>query len=56
MFVNDETNEVAGEAVSAALDYVRRNSELSIQLGRVDNVTLNTTDSQMLLDTRKICL
>jgi len=53
VFVNDEMNEVATRAFESVLAYVKRNPDLGLVLGRVDNVTVNATDPQFLLDTRK---
>ncbi|XP_065335547.1 ionotropic receptor 25a [Cloeon dipterum] len=51
MFVNDETNDVATRAFESVLAYIKRNPDLYLTVGRVDNVTANATDPQTFLDT-----
>ncbi|XP_059474662.1 ionotropic receptor 25a [Neocloeon triangulifer] len=51
MFVNDEMNEVASRSFESVLLYIKRNGDLSLTIGRIDNVTINATDPQFLLDT-----
>jgi hypothetical protein len=53
VIVNDELNEVASRAFESILTYVKRNPDLGLTLGRIDNITVNATDPQFLLDTRK---
>ena len=53
VIVNDELNEVASRAFESILAYVKRNPDLGLTLGRIDNITVNATDPQFLLDTRK---
>jgi hypothetical protein len=52
VFVNDENNEMATRALDSVLAYIKRNPDLGLTVGRVDNVTINTTDPQFILDTR----
>lgn len=53
VIVNDELNDVASRAFESIFAYVKRNPDLGLTLGRIDNITVNATDPQYLLDTRK---
>ena len=53
VFLNEERNEIGDRAFQVALDYVKKNTNLGIEIGEVITVVGNTTDAQSFLQSGK---
>ena len=53
MFLNEERNEIGDQAFKVALDYVKKNPNLGIEIGEVLTAVGNTTDAQSFLQSGK---
>ena len=53
VFLNEEQNELGDQAFQVALDYVKQNEDLGIEIGEVLTAMGNTTDAQSFLQSGK---
>ena len=53
MFLNEERNEIGDQAFHVALDYVKKNPNLGIEIGEVLTAVGNTTDAKSFLQSGK---
>ena len=53
MFLNEERNEIGDQAFQVALEYVKKNTNLGIEIGEVITAVGNTTDAQAFLESGK---
>ena len=53
MFLNEERNELGDQAFQVALDYVKKNTNLGIEIGEVITAVGNTTDAKSFLQSGK---
>jgi hypothetical protein len=53
VFLNEERNVLGRQAFQVALDYVKKNPSLDIQIGEVITAVGNTTDAQAFLQSGK---
>ncbi|XP_021939210.1 ionotropic receptor 25a isoform X4 [Zootermopsis nevadensis] len=53
LFLNEEGNKIGDEAFNVALDYVKKNPSLGVEIGEVIKAVGNTTDAQTFL--KSIC-
>jgi hypothetical protein len=53
VFLNEERNEIGNRAFQVALDYVKKNTNLGIEIGEVITAVGNTSDAQSFLQTGK---
>jgi hypothetical protein len=53
VFLNEERNELGEQAFHAALEYVKQNENLGIEIGKVITAVGNSTDAQSFLQSGK---
>jgi len=53
VFLNEEKNELGDQAFQVALDYIKKNKELGIEIGEVITAVGNTTDAKAFLQSGK---
>jgi thioredoxin-like negative regulator of GroEL len=53
VFLNEERNELGEQAFQAALEYVKKNEDLGIEIGEILTAVGNSTDAQSFLQSGK---
>jgi hypothetical protein len=53
VFLNEERNKIGDEAFKVALEYVKKNSNLGVEIGEIMTAVGNTTDAQTFLKSSK---
>jgi hypothetical protein len=53
VFLNEERNELGDQGFQVALEYVKKNKNLGIEIGEVITAVGNTTDAQTFLESGK---
>jgi uncharacterized membrane protein YvbJ len=53
VFLNEERNVIGDEAFKVALDYVKKNPSLGVEIGEIITAVGNTTDAQTFLTSGK---
>jgi hypothetical protein len=53
VFLNEERNVIGDQAFQVALDYVKKNPNLGVEIGEVITAVGNTTDAQSFLQSGK---
>jgi hypothetical protein len=53
VFINEERNELGDRAFQVALDYVKKNTNLGIEIGEVITAVGNTSDAKAFLQSGK---
>jgi hypothetical protein len=53
VFLNEERNVIGDEAFKVALDYVKKNPSVGVEIGEIITAVGNTTDAQTFLTSGK---